>query len=391
MKTMKLYKIAGVALLCLGSVASCTTESMFDAVGDESAIAVPGGEGGNTSAGVLTAGEWNDLDHWDFWGKLFKDEDITKASKVWEFNVDKRIAVKVTDAAGKAVSGARVEATMDSKIVWSTVTDNHGTANLWLNLFDGKELDDDAILKVRINGKEQSGTPVISYPQDGDAKVNSYKASQKADIENSVDVAFVVDATGSMEDEIRFLQDDIEDIIGKASAINSASIRTGAIFYRDEEDEYVTRSSQLTAKTADTREFIRHQSAYGGGDYPEAVHTALEATLQELDWNVYAKSRIAFLILDAPAHLKTKVVESLHKSIEKFADMGIIIIPVAASGADLQTEFMLRNFAIVTNGTYTFLTNDSGVGGDHLEPRVGEFEVEKLNELMTRLISHYME
>lgn len=391
MKTMKLYKIAGVALLCLGSVASCTTESMFDAVGDESAIAVPGGEGGNTSAGVLTAGEWNDLDHWDFWGKLFKDEDITKASKVWEFNVDKRIAVKVTDAAGKAVSGARVEATMDSKIVWSTVTDNHGTANLWLNLFDGKELDDDAVLKVRINGKEQSGTPVISYPQDGDAKVNSYKASQKADIENSVDVAFVVDATGSMEDEIRFLQDDIEDIIGKASAINSASIRTGAIFYRDEEDEYVTRSSQLTAKTADTREFIRHQSAYGGGDYPEAVHTALEATLQELDWNVYAKSRIAFLILDAPAHLKTKVVESLHKSIEKFADMGIIIIPVAASGADLQTEFMLRNFAIVTNGTYTFLTNDSGVGGDHLEPRVGEFEVEKLNELMTRLISHYME
>lgn len=391
MKTMKLYKIAGVALLCLGSVASCTTESMFDAVGDESAIAVPGGEGGNTSAGVLTAGEWNDLDHWDFWGKLFKDEDITKASKVWEFNVDRRIAVKVTDAAGKAVSGARVEATMDSKIVWSTVTDNHGTANLWLNLFDGKELDDDAILKVRINGKEQSGTPVISYPQDGDAKVNSYKASQKADIENSVDVAFVVDATGSMEDEIRFLQDDIEDIIGKASAINSASIRTGAIFYRDEEDEYVTRSSQLTAKTADTREFIRHQSAYGGGDYPEAVHTALEATLQELDWNVYAKSRIAFLILDAPAHLKTKVVESLHKSIEKFADMGIIIIPVAASGADLQTEFMLRNFAIVTNGTYTFLTNDSGVGGDHLEPRVGEFEVEKLNELMTRLISHYME
>jgi len=391
MKTMKLYKIAGVALLCLGSVASCTTESMFDAVGDESAIAVPGGEGGNTSAGVLTAGEWNDLDHWDFWGKLFNDEDITKASKVWEFNVDKRIAVKVTDAAGKAVSGARVEATMDSKIAWSTVTDNHGTANLWLNLFDGKELDDDAVLKVRINGKEQSGTPVISYPQDGDAKVNSYKASQKADIENSVDVAFVVDATGSMEDEIRFLQDDIEDIIGKASAINSASIRTGAIFYRDEEDEYVTRSSQLTAKTADTREFIRHQSAYGGGDYPEAVHTALEATLQELDWNVYAKSRIAFLILDAPAHLKTKVVESLHKSIEKFADMGIIIIPVAASGADLQTEFMLRNFAIVTIGTYTFLTNDSGVGGDHLEPRVGEFEVEKLNELMTRLISHYME
>ncbi len=391
MKMMKLYKIAGVALFCLSSVASCTVESMLDAIGDKNATEAPGGEGGNTSAGVLTAGEWNDLDHWDFWGKLFNDEDISKASKIWGFNADKRIAVEVTDASGKAVPGARIEAAMDSKIVWSTVTDNHGTANLWLNLFDGKELEGDSALKIRINGKEQNGTPVISYPQDGDAKINSYKASQKADIENSVDIAFIVDATGSMSDEINFLQDDLEDIIGKASASNSASIRTGTIFYRDEGDDYLTRSSQLTAKTADTREFIRHQSASGGGDYPEAVHSALEAALQELDWNVFAKSRIAFLILDAPAHLKTNVVESLHKSIEKFADNGIIIIPVAASGADLQTEFMLRHFAIVTNGTYTFLTDDSGVGNGHLEPRVGEFDVEKLNDLIARLISHYME
>lgn len=393
MKKMKLHRFAGVALLCLGSVISCSKAYDFGEVGfkGDAVSSIGGGEGGNTSAGILTAGEWKDLDNWGFWGKLFDNEDISSASKTWEFYADKRIAVKVTDAAGEAVTGARIEGTMDGETFWSAVTDNHGTANLWINLFDGKELEEGAVIKVRINGKEQEGTPVISYPQDGDAKINSYKAVQKSGIENSVDIAFVVDATGSMSDEIKFLQEDLEDIINKASDMGTATLRTGAIFYRDEDDEYLTRSSQFTTKVSSTREFIKHQEADGGGDYPEAVDSALEKTLQDLDWNQYAKSRIAFLILDAPAHDRIKVRESIHRSIEKFADNGIVIIPVAASGTDLSAEFMLRHFAIATNGTYTFLTDDSGVGNEHLEPRVGEYEVEKLNDLITRLIAYYME
>jgi hypothetical protein len=46
---------------------------------------------------------------------------------------------------------------------------------------------------------------------------------------------------------------------------------------------------------------------------------------------------------------------------------------------------------ISTNGTYVFVTDDSGVGNSHLEPSVGEYEVEFLNDLMVRLIDEYME
>ena len=43
----------------------------------------------------------------------------------------------------------------------------------------------------------------------------------------------------------------------------------------------------------------------------------------------------------------------------------------------------------MTGGTYTFLTNHSGIGNSHLEPTIGEYEVEKLNDLLVRVISEY--
>lgn len=389
MKMKRINRLA-TAILLMTAVASCAKYEDNLSFMKDAAISSPEGDGnGGSHAGILTAGEWNDLSNWEFWGKLLKREDVDKAHETWGFHTDYRIAIKVTDTDGNPVAGSQIEATMGRKTVWTSVTDNHGTANCWINLFDGKEPEDADII-IKVDGKEQKGSPVFSFAQDGEAKYNEYKVEKAPSVENSVDIAFIVDATGSMGDEIDFLKDDLEDIIGKAAS-PAVAIRTGAVFYRDEEDDYVTRTSAFTEDLSKTRKFIKAQEAEGGGDYPEAVHTALEASLQELAWNSKAKSRIAFLILDAPAHDKVKVKESLHKSIQAYSDNGIILIPVAASGADLSTEMMLRFFAVATNGTYTFLTNDSGVGNEHLEPSIGEYEVENLNELMTRLIQYYME
>lgn len=51
----------------------------------------------------------------------------------------------------------------------------------------------------------------------------------------------------------------------------------------------------------------------------------------------------------------------------------------------------MRFLAISTNGTYVFVTDDSGVGNPHLKPSVGQYEVEFLNDLMVRLINEYSE
>ena len=47
--------------------------------------------------------------------------------------------------------------------------------------------------------------------------------------------------------------------------------------------------------------------------------------------------------------------------------------------------------AIFTDGTYVFITNHSGIGNDHIEPTIGEYQVELLNELIVRLIGEYTE
>ena len=115
----------------------------------------------------------------------------------------------------------------------------------------------------------------------------------------------------------------------------------------------------------------------------------MKVGIDELDWSSPAKTRIAFLLLDAPPHHESLVISDLQNSIITAAQKGIKVIPITASGIDKETEFLMRFFSITTNGTYVFITNDSGIGNDHLEPSVGAYEVEFLNDLIVRLIKEY--
>ena len=51
----------------------------------------------------------------------------------------------------------------------------------------------------------------------------------------------------------------------------------------------------------------------------------------------------------------------------------------------------MKALSIATNGTYVFITDDSGVGLPHLEATVSDFKVEMLNDLMVRLITDFSE
>lgn len=355
------------------------------------------GEGSGTGdnhdySGIVTAGEWNDLDNWDYWSGLMTGDDYKGKAGYWGFFTGGRVAVEVTSDGETPVVGAKVCLVRSGKDIWTAVTDKFGHAELFADLFQEGTPDAEA-LSVSINGAVQNGPVEISaFDTEAKHKVNKYTVTSTAAPEDKVDIAFVVDATGSMVDEIDFLKSDLENILGKVSEMETTTtIRTAALFYRDEGDDYVTKYNDFSKKFDDTINFIRKQRASGGGDYPEAVHTALEATLGKLTWDSSARAHIVFMLLDAPAHQDhTGVVDSLHDSIEKFAERGIKIIPVAASGVDKDTEFMCRFFAVATGGTYVFLTNDSQVGGDHIAASVGQYQVEKLNDLIVRLITKYI-
>ena len=364
-----------------------------------------GGQGGAVGeAGVLTAAEWNDLDNWKFWGGLMTGEDYGSFNYYWRLNTKNRIACKVVDATGEPVVGAKLELkSAAGDIVWTSRTDNKGLANLWFGVFDAKPQQqqepqatstkaDEEGYTVSVNGELQAGSPKVTDWTANLVEENLYTVSSATAAGNQVDIAFVVDATGSMGDEIGFLKKDLLDILQKVSQKQtSRTIFTGTVFYRDKGDDYLTVNSDFTSDINSTVDFVKMQGADGGGDWPEAVHTALEMTLTKLQWHDNAYSKVAFMILDAPAHQDEQgVIESIQKSIAQFSAKGIKIIPVFCSSFSKDCEFMCRQFAILTGGTYVFLTDDSNVGESHVVASVGDYQVEKLNDLIIRLIDKYI-
>jgi hypothetical protein len=243
-------------------------------------------------------------------------------------------------------------------------------------------------LVAAVAGKEY-GLPTGKFFKSG---LNTFELPLNCERQTAVDIAFVVDATGSMGDEINYLSSELSDVIARTQAnLNGADLRTAAVFYRDSTDEYVTRHQQFTSVSEETVAYVNKQSHGGGGDHPEAVDAALETALLELQWSETAASRLLFLVLDAPPHQDLDNVSRLQTMTALAAKQGIRIIPIVCSGMTKDGEYLLRSMALGTNGTYVFLTDDSGIGGTHLKPTTDSYEVEKLNDLMVRVIGQFSE
>lgn len=377
-------KLINLSFIILLLIFNSCDKSVSD-TGESGLISTESG-GIPIQAGVITAGEWNDLDNWDFWIDLLSKEDYSQMPSYWDFYTNNRFSFLIKDN-GSPVINANVELIKGSSVIWSAKTDNFGKVDLWAGLFQKEGSPDLSLFSLRINNVIQSQS--LNAYENG---VNEININSNANNLNKVEISFIVDATGSMGDEIQFLKADLENVIDSVKNLNSnLDIFTSAVFYRDKWDSYLIRKSEFTNDLSITTDFISQQNANGGGDFPEAVDTALNVCVNQLQWSDNARTRIAFLILDAPPHYTADIVENIHNTIENAAQKGIKIIPITASGIDKETEFLMRFMAISTNGTYVFITDDSGVGNEHLKASVGEFQVEYLNNLMVRLINKYSE
>jgi Mg-chelatase subunit ChlD len=271
----------------------------------------------------------------------------------------------------------------DGLTIWTAKTDNSGRAELFADAF-GKT--NAAKMSVLYAGKTYNLDKIRKM----ETGANELRIPVACSFAPTIDVAFVVDATGSMGDEIAYLKAEVADVIRQVKRDNQQlNVRLGSVFYRDFNDAYLTRTFDFDKSLKKNVEFIREQSADGGGDTPEAVPEGLEAAIDSMSWSDNAGTRLLFLVLDAPPHLTDKNIEKLQRLSAKAAEKGIRIIPIAASGVDQNTEYLMKALAVATGGTYTFLTDDSGVGGEHLKATTEKHEVELLNALMIRLIKQY--
>ncbi|WP_417942129.1 vWA domain-containing protein [Flavobacterium sp. RS13.1] len=335
-------------------------------------------------AGQITAGEWNDLSNWKFWESLNSNSEFSEMSDYWKYYLKDRISVNIKYDSENVVDVPVSLINSQNEIIWSSRTNNKGNAELWPSL-KNKNQSGNQNLKIKIGN--QVFKNILTY---SDKKVNRLvlKNYSEENTEKKIDIAFMVDATGSMGDELEYLKEELTDVISKVQRKNQGvTVNMGSVFYRDKGEDYVTKVSDFSTDIDDTVNFIKEQSAEAGGDFPEAVETALDKSINDLEWSENATSRILFLVLDAPPHYDDQIISEIHDLIATASKKGIKIIPITASGIDKETEFLMRYMAIATNGTYVFITNDSGIGNDHLEASVGDYQVEYLNKLMERLIN----
>jgi len=344
-----------------------------------------GGEAGNEAGGEpgkLTAGEWRDLDHWDFWRDIMQG-DWSPMVERWGYDTSRRVSVHVRLGEVPVADATVVLSDGQQNELWHAKTDNLGRAELFAGLF-GSTADGPLSLRVE-SGDASVAMPEI--PSDGEAPITVELPSAVPSA--GLDLMFVVDTTGSMGDELSYLQVELADVIARVgkSSTQSLDLRLSVNFYRDQGDEYVVRPFPFTTDIEFALQRLQEQGAGGGDDFEEAVEEALEDAVYEHEWRANARARLLFLVLDAPPHHTQDRVELLHDVTREAAALGIRIIPLSASGIDKNTEFLLRFLDISTAGTYTFVTDHSGIGGDHLEPTIGEYQVELLNDLLVRIIS----
>lgn len=338
-------------------------------------------------SGQLTAGEWCDLVNWTYWLEVAGSEEWGKMPTYWGFDPSSRITVIATDGERLITDAEVTLSDGQTGKVWRARTDNRGRAELFVGVA-GKPAG-----TYRVEVRSGSATAIVNNVNAPSHGPVIAKLRDAAPTPTTLDLMFVIDCTGSMGDELEYVKSELESVIDRVRENHSdrIAIRMSANFYRDRGDEYVVRSFPFTESSFEAIGQIRDQSADNGGDFPEAVEEALEDGIEKHEWSSSAKARLMFLVLDAPPHYDEARLKTLQTLAKRAAEKGIRIIPVASSGVDKETEFLLRLMAIYSGGTYTFLTDDSGVGNSHMKPSIGKYDVEYLDNLLVRLIGRWVE
>lgn len=333
-------------------------------------------------SGILTAGSFDDNINPQVFGSFLKR--MSQARGLGDFLTrmqGQRVLVIVKDANGKPVGDARVRLSAGASAPVEVLTRTDGRAVFMLAL---DQLPENQNLLVSVTGPN-GGNPVAETITAGASRWEVTLPGVQAALPKNLDLCILLDTTGSMGDELNHLKAEIRGISQAiAHKFPEVKQRFSLVLYRDEGDDYVARRFDFTDSLDTFHKNLSAQSAGGGGDYPEAMHKGLEESLQ-LRWQEKDAARVMFLVGDAPPHAQH--MNRTLAAVNNLRKKAIAIYPVACSGYNDDCEIVMRSSAMLTGSQFLFLTDDSGVGGSHAEPKIPYYHVERLEKLMTRMIA----
>jgi Mg-chelatase subunit ChlD len=301
-------------------------------------------------------------------------------------DVSERYLLEVKDAAGRGVPDAQVQVrSPDGATLWAR-TDTAGHAWLHPKAYDKTS---STLYQVTVSHAGQTAQGLLRRGQKDavEVQLGATQAPQRA----RLDLVFLIDATGSMADEIHKLKSSLRSIAADAARLPSRpDLCFGLVAYRDRTDPFVLRSHDFTHDLGAFQKVLDQLQADGGGDYPEAMSEALHETVHRLGWRGDGATRMVVLLADAPPQLgadRPVYDEAMLAALGK----GIKVFSVGASGLDPQGEFIQRQIAQFTGGRFVFLTYDragepgSGPGRETAHD-VKNYSVATLDRLIGRLI-----
>lgn len=316
---------------------------------------------------ISGSGEWDDN------ANYLRFLDMVAAAPVHEtVNVSNRQFVVVVDRDGRGVGNCALELVDEAGTSALLTTLPSGRAAVFPELFG---LEGPVSVTARCLSKTKRGT--LSLEAVDEVLTLEIPARLNDDAEKTLDLAFVLDVTGSMAGEIEAMKETIDAVATEIVGTGEANVRLAIVAYRDYGDVPEFQTIDFTGDLDAFRSGVAGLRADGGGDTPEAVNEAMHLATR-LDWDPEASARMAFVIADAPPHPNED-----HSAVQSAAVLqcaGVKVFTVATTGQDPAGRFIFRQMSQLSSATHLFLLRVGAAPGSECADY--EFQTGELHNLV---------
>ncbi len=335
----------------------------------------------------VRAGEWDDNANFRDYVKW-----LAASSTKGKLDIGARQFLVVADKDGKPVPNCSITVAGAG-----TVTGNQSSTQL-VTMASGRALlfptamglSGDLTATASCNGTTASAK-LSTSTLDGVVKL-TLGTARVLPAKRQIDLAFVLDTTGSMAEEIEAVKTTIRAVSDQLSTAQT-DVRIGLVEYKDRSDCLLTRTFPFSSDLKTFSASVANISADGGGDMPEDMHAGLTAALDKLEWRNDAVTRMVVVIADAPPQFYAQE-RTYADAAKRAASRGIKLYTVAASGMDGLGQVVMRQMAQFTGGSNMFVlrggAGPQSVGGGDPKSSCGgthqDFSSGKLDQLIMRKV-----
>jgi hypothetical protein len=338
----------------------------------------------------LSAGEIDDNAEWDVY--LSYRENFAQSGSLYspisDVDIRNRQLIQVVNTQGEGILGAMVEVlTEDGSVLQTSCTYADGFTMFLPNAYDAAQQENRFQVRVSKNG----------VVQERELQLSSDVLTVQLDTRQALtklDLLFLIDATGSMDDEIAAITNNIQYISQEIDALPDAiDVRYGLVSFKD---PYY--STEVWDFTSDVNLFQSQLATlYTAGGDGETLNDGLDRSVHQVHWRGGDTVKLVFMIGDEPPGVYPEH-PSYSVSMLDALYAGIKVHPIASSGLDLQGEYIFRQVAQVTMGHFIFLSYDNGAStavttgegqaaeGSVADEPFGQYNVAVLHEIVLNLV-----